>query len=269
MIKQSNSIEINRSQINLAGYNPRKITSEAKAKLRKNLNAMGLMGGIVWNKRTGNLVSGHQRLTLLDEDYKYNKETKENDYKVIVVEVDLDEKDEKTQNIFFNNQTAMGFFDEDKLHEIMKEVDFSELTGFSKQNQITMFLETDLTDEEYAEIAEQITDTVDRYHDSVDKGNAEADANYVVLVFKNKNDRQMLIDNLGVRLDESGRFCNGHEFLEDMYNSFQEYGMIDEEADEEYEEEDEQDEQDDTDEVDESFEDENEEEDTEEDSVEE
>lgn len=173
-----------RSEINLAGYNPRKITPEAKQKLRTNLKTMGLMGGIVWNKRTGNLVSGHQRLTVLDEDMKYNRKTMENDYKVIVTVVDLNEKDEKTQNIFFNNQTAMGFFDEDKLKDIMREVDFSELTGFSKQNQVTMFQETDLTDEEYAEIVENVKEYGSMRNEIGKEKINETDTNYVVLVFQ-------------------------------------------------------------------------------------
>lgn len=221
MIEQSKSIEIMRSQIKLAGYNPRKISPEAKNKLRTNLREMGIMGGIVWNKRTGNLVSGHQRLTLMDEENLYDKKSFENDYKVIVTEVDLSEKDEKTQNIFFNNQTAMGYFDEDKLKDIMKEVDFSELTGFSKQNQITMFQETDLTDEEYAEIAETVEEFAERSKAVGEEKASEADMNYVVLVFKNHGDKDNLVTNLGVEL-EDGRFCNGHTFLEQMYNSFKE-----------------------------------------------
>ena len=130
MIKQNEPIKIKRSQICLAEYNPRKITPEAKRKLKANLDKMGLMGGLVWNERTGNLVSGHQRIAILDADNKYNPKTLENDYDVFVTKVDLDERQEKEQNIFFNNQSAMGFFDEDKLHEVMKSVDFSELTGF-------------------------------------------------------------------------------------------------------------------------------------------
>lgn len=221
MIKQNEPIKIKRSQINLAGYNPRKITPEAKRKLKENLSKMGLMGGLVWNEKTGNLVSGHQRISILDADNNYNNKTKENDYDVFVTKVNLDEKDEKAQNIFFNNQSAMGFFDEEKLHEIMKEVDFSELTGFSKKNQISMFAESDLTDEEYTEIAEQVEKSTKRFKKMSDDNSQEQDANYIVLVFKNRGDKQTLIDNIGIEL-ENERFCNGHNFLEQLYNSFEE-----------------------------------------------
>lgn len=225
MIKQNEPVKIKRSQIRLAGYNPRKISPEAKRKLKENLSKMGLMGGLVWNERTGNLVSGHQRITILDADNNYDAKSKENDYDVFVTKVDLSEKDEKTQNVFFNNQSAMGFFDEDKLHEIMKEVDFSELTGFSKKNQISMFADSSLTDDEYAEIAEQVESTTKKFKDMHKSTTSEVDANYIVLVFKNAGDKSTLVDNLGVELDNA-RFINAHDFLEQLYNSFNE-GDID------------------------------------------
>lgn len=219
MIKQNEPVKIKRSQISLAGYNPRKITPEAKRKLKENLTKMGLMGGLVWNERTGNLVSGHQRISLLDADNKYDPKTKENDYDVFVTKVNLDEKEEKAQNIFFNNQSAMGFFDEVKLHEIMIDIDFSETSGFSKQNQISMFADSSLTDEEYMSIAEQVAETSKRVKKMSQDTSKEVDANYIVLVFKNRGDKETLIDNLGVTLD-NGRFVNGHEFLEQLYEQY-------------------------------------------------
>lgn len=221
MIKQNEPIKIKRSQINLAGYNPRKITPEAKRKLKENLTKMGLMGGLVWNKRTGNLVSGHQRISLLDADNKYNPKTKENDYDVFVTKVDLDEKEEKAQNIFFNNQSAMGFFDEEKLHEIMVDINFTELSGFSKKNQISLFADSSLTDDEYAKIAEQVESTTKSLKKIHQDTTNEVDANYIVLVFKNRGDKATLIDNMGITLD-NGRFANAHEFLEELYAQYTE-----------------------------------------------
>ena len=218
MIKQNEPIEINRSQINMAGYNPRKITPEARAKLEKNLETHGLMGGIVWNVRTGNLVSGHQRLTILDKKQGYKKNDKETDYKVWVTKVDLDEKTEKEQNIFFNNQSAMGYFDDEKLKVIMKEVDFSEGTGFSKKNQISLFAESELTDEEYANIVQEVAETTEQIQKMHKDRGAEMDNNYIVLVFKNAGEKFSLVQNLGIELDNE-RFINGNDFLEQMYAS--------------------------------------------------
>ena len=51
----------------------------------------------------------------------------------------------------------------------------------------------------------------------------EADGNYIVLVFKNRGDKESLIGNMVEGLAfEDNRFCNGHEFLEKMYEAFEE-----------------------------------------------
>lgn len=57
---------INRADIKNAAYNPRIMDKEAKKRLKKALQQHGLVSAITWNKRTGNLVGGHQRLEQLD-----------------------------------------------------------------------------------------------------------------------------------------------------------------------------------------------------------
>lgn len=119
----SESIEINRSQIEPAKYNPRKISEEAKKKLKANIKRMGVMGGIVWNKRSGRLVGGHQKLMILDELQKYDRETKENDYTIRVEAVDLSDQEEIEQNIFLNNKNAQGEFDNDILSTLLNDIE--------------------------------------------------------------------------------------------------------------------------------------------------
>ena len=123
-IKQAQSITIQRSQINFASYNPRRLSETAKKKLKANLKRIGLAGGIVWNENTGNLVSGHQRLSIIDEIEKYNPDTHENDYPVRVEVLNLSDKEEKEQNIFFNSTTAQGEFDNDLLASLIPEIDY-------------------------------------------------------------------------------------------------------------------------------------------------
>ena len=217
-IKQNEPKKIKRSQINFAGYNPRKITPEARAKLESNLKSLGLMGGIVWNDTTGNLVSGHQRLSIMDKQNGYKKNDTNTDYDVWVTCVSLTEKQEKEQNIFFNNQSAMGFFDDDKLKEVMKGIDFSEMTGFSKKNQISLFADTELTDEEYGKIASDVMETTKALTNMSKSSGGEVNSNYIVLVFKNAGEKETLVDNLGIELDD-GRFINGNDFLEQMYEA--------------------------------------------------
>lgn len=124
-IKQPESREIQRSQINFANYNPRKITPEARKKLKANLKRVGILGGIVWNEITGNLVSGHQRVSVIDEVNKYDTETQGNDYRIRVEVVQMDEKTEKEQNIFMNNRSVQGEFDSDILRDLIRDIDYS------------------------------------------------------------------------------------------------------------------------------------------------
>lgn len=119
--------KIQRSQITLAEYNPRTIKDDAKKRLEKNVKKK-LYGGIVWNERTGNLVSGHQRVDVADKANKYNSETRENDYWITVIVADLSEKEEKEQNLFFNSKAAMGDYDYKKLALMYPDID-SALAG--------------------------------------------------------------------------------------------------------------------------------------------
>lgn len=107
------AIEVHRSEIKNAPYNPRKIKDSASKRLKKNLKENGLLSTLVWNKQTGNLVSGHQRLSQLDALEKSG------DYTLTVAVVDLDKKTEREQNIFFNSTTAQGYFDFDLLIDVL------------------------------------------------------------------------------------------------------------------------------------------------------
>lgn len=51
-----------------AKYNPRKHTPEELEALRRAMAEFGDLGGIVFNRRTGNLIGGHQRRTHLPDD---------------------------------------------------------------------------------------------------------------------------------------------------------------------------------------------------------
>ena len=114
---------IKRSEINFVNYNPRKISDEAKKQLKANLKRIGLLGGVVWNKTTGNLVSGHQRVSVMDEVNRY--ESGENDYELRVEVVEMDEKTEKEQNIFMNNRSVQGEFDTDMLENMLSDIDYA------------------------------------------------------------------------------------------------------------------------------------------------
>lgn len=110
---------LNRKVIKKAGYNPRKITSEEQERLKYSLEEFGLCEPLIFNERTGHLVSGHQRIALLDKDYG----TK--DYEIGMSVIDVDLATEKRLNVWLNQSASQGSFDNNKLNEIVKELEIS------------------------------------------------------------------------------------------------------------------------------------------------
>lgn len=132
-IKQAEQRTVKRSEINFASYNPRVISDDARKKLKKNLQTVGLLGGVVWNERTGNLVSGHQKVSIMDAVNRYETETGKNDYEFRVEVVDFDEKTEKEQNLFMNNKAVQGTYDDDMLRSLLTEIDYTN-AGFEEMD---------------------------------------------------------------------------------------------------------------------------------------
>ena len=118
---QTETVEILRSQIKLSDYNPRVIDDEGKKLLKQSLKNFGVAGGIVINGANGNtVVSGHQKIKILDEWAKYP----DNDYKLKVEVASYSEKKEKEANITFNNPNVGGRWDFDALARIVPDIDW-------------------------------------------------------------------------------------------------------------------------------------------------
>lgn len=128
-IKQSETRVLKRSEITPSDYNPRTISDEARKALKKNIKENGLLGGIVVNERTGNIVSGHQRISIADEVNKY--EAGKNDYEIKVEVINVDLKKEKELNIFFNSKAVQGEMDYKKLAQIFPDID-ADLAGLDE-----------------------------------------------------------------------------------------------------------------------------------------
>lgn len=109
-----------RSQINPATYNPRVIDPYSLERLADGLDTHGLVEPLVWNERTGHLVGGHQRLTVLDES-----EQGDYDYLVPVAVVDVDENRERELNVSLNNTGLQGRYDLGRLESVFRETDAS------------------------------------------------------------------------------------------------------------------------------------------------
>jgi DNA modification methylase len=115
------------NSINPAAYNPRLDLKPGDAdyeKLKKSIQSFGYVEPLVWNKRTGSLVGGHQRFKILvAEGFK--------DVDVSVVDLPLDK--EKTLNIALNK--ISGNWDNLKLAKLLEDIKTNtdidvRLTGF-------------------------------------------------------------------------------------------------------------------------------------------
>lgn len=125
---------ISREDIKNAEYNPRIMDKEAKKRLKEGIKKHGLISAITWNKRTGNLVGGHQRLEQLDS-LERNK-----NYSLDVCVIDVDEAEEAILNVQLNNPSMQGDWDLEKLALITEEfgVGFDDM-GFTKLDVDFMF----------------------------------------------------------------------------------------------------------------------------------
>lgn len=129
------NVLIKRSDLKEAVYNPRMIDDDCLKRLKKGIQKHGLIGSsIVWNKRTGTVVSGHQRLKALD------LLEKNQDYELLVTVIDVPEREEKAINVQMNNPSMQGDWDLDKLEEMFgKDGLTPEELGFTQMDMDLMF----------------------------------------------------------------------------------------------------------------------------------
>ena len=119
----STIVEVKRSEIHPADYNPRKIDEQGKRMLKRSMKQFGVVGGIIVNSQTGNtIVGGHQKVEILDEMYKYP----DNDYSLRVEMISVDRKTEKTLNIALNNGNISGQWDFDALAQLIPDIDYKD-----------------------------------------------------------------------------------------------------------------------------------------------
>lgn len=120
-------IRLSINRINPAPYNPRVDLQPGDPeyeKIRRSIDEFGCVEPLVWNKRSGNLVGGHQRLKIL---------VSRGDEFVRVSVVDLSPDRERALNVALNK--IQGSWDEEKLAALLQELMESpevdlELTGF-------------------------------------------------------------------------------------------------------------------------------------------
>lgn len=154
-------VEMHRTELKKSPYNPRQIKPTNRSRLKKGLQKHGLVEPLIYNKRTGNLVSGHQRLSILDDLEKTE------DYTLQVSVIDVSEDREMALNLLLNNRSAQG---EDNL--IMLQNVFEELlsndvnvedAGYTTTDMQQMFPDIFLTGEaaDQLEAEREIVDQLD------------------------------------------------------------------------------------------------------------
>lgn len=201
---------IDRSLLKSAPYNPRVIDASAKKKLKEKLKKVGLVETIVWNKLSGNVVSGHQRLAILD-DLNGNQ-----DYALTVSVVEVNDKTEKELNVFLNNTNAMGNYDYQLLESLTTEVNYKDL-GFDKLDMA--FISNDLeisktigfNDNHVSAEVEKINAIKQRrkeyQHSQREKDNPE---HYIVVVFPTAKETDNFLKKMNLPLDN--RYVDGDKF---------------------------------------------------------
>lgn len=153
-VQQMEISKINVEDIKTAEYNPRKdLTEDDKEyiKLKNSITTFGYVEPIIWNKRTGNIVGGHQRFKVLVENGAKEVE---------VVAVDLEYKDEKKLNILLNK--VKGRWDIEKLTDLLQELEGRgevEVTGFEDWELQGLLMQydhiQDLMDEDFSDFSQE------------------------------------------------------------------------------------------------------------------
>ena len=121
-----------------ADYNPRKDLKPGDAeyeKLKRSIEQFGYVEPVIWNRVTGRVVGGHQRLKVL-QDMGITE--------VECVVVDFDEEREKALNIALNK--ISGEWDKDKLSLLIADLQGADfdvtLTGFEPAEIDSLFRDT-------------------------------------------------------------------------------------------------------------------------------
>lgn len=230
---------VHRSQLKNALYNPRQIDSYARKKLLENIKRVGLIEPLIWNKKTGNILQGHQRISILDEIEGTS------DYMMDVAVVSLTEKEEKEQNVFMNNPSAQGVFDEDMVAKLIAESQIDYVNAGYDQVDVEMLLEESKgvfneqeANEETQDLLNDVTTLSERATELRKKEAAEKEKSpkatnkelaeirgkavtdlvkktdtelYLVVLFDKRESREAFLEQLGFDSDE--RYVDGGKLL--------------------------------------------------------
>lgn len=140
--------KMNISKLKPAEYNPRKDLKPGDAeyeKLKRSIEQFGYVEPVIWNKATGRVVGGHQRLKVLVDSGLTE---------VDCVVIELSEEKEKALNVALNK--ISGEWDTGKLAMLISDLQGSDfdvsLTGFEEDELADLFSKTagkEVTDDDF------------------------------------------------------------------------------------------------------------------------
>jgi hypothetical protein len=222
-MKESIPMKIKRSQINFAPYNPKRHTEQAVKQQQRNFKRVGYLGGIVWNRTTGNIVSGHKRIMAMDMEYKYNGNP-ETDYPVRVEMVEMDEKQEKEQNIFMDAKSTNTEQDYFLVASLLPDIDYENagITTSEYENMIllntpednydiTTITVEDIAESKKPETKEAIKEKKRIQAEIAQKRHQDQEA-YVTLSFSSYEEKGIFCEMFGYNPDTT-KYIKGEEFL--------------------------------------------------------
>lgn len=202
-------VEIHRSKLLNAEYNPRILNDSQRRKLKAGLKRHGLVAPVTWNKRTGRIVGGHQRMGVIDSLMATA------DYTLKVACIDVPESREKELNILLNNQQAAGDWDIEKLNDILKDPTVElEGTGFEAADLYQMFGASPFAerDEDLAAFAEKLADARAQYAQIAEKNKEKNETEfYLVVVFCDYDTLTNFVTEHGL---PDNRYQSGEDFTQ-------------------------------------------------------
>ena len=165
-------------------------------KLKKSIENFGYADPIIWNERTGMIVSGHQRFQVMkDIAQKEGKELTT----VQVVKVSMDESKQDGFMIAVNKIT--GLWDEEKLSAILRELDEEDRlnTGFDDYEIATLLDDNSIQDFTFDE-------------DNEEESHIHKASGYAVTIVCNNDIEQEWRKNL-LQVDELKRRFNAEDIF--------------------------------------------------------
>lgn len=180
------------------------MTDKARKRLKEGIKKVGILGPIVWNETTGNIVGGHQRLSALDS-INGGK-----DYTITVSAVQLTEAREREANILLNNPEAQGEWDMEKLGVMLKDPVLDLVAAGMGSADVYNIVGDDSPDHVLIDCAERINAARDIATDTKKASDKHSTDYYLVVVFRDHDHRREFTEAMAL---DDNRYVSGEDLL--------------------------------------------------------